>query len=88
MCVFVPAKPKHISELLTASTGIDYSVERIYQIGERTFLRKREFNELAGRGREYDRLPEIVLQPVDGGSEGNVPDIELQLREYYQFRGW
>ncbi|WP_456477983.1 aldehyde ferredoxin oxidoreductase family protein [Geoglobus ahangari] len=88
MCVFVPAKPKHISQLLSTSTGIDYTIERIYEVGERTFLRKREFNELAGRGKEWDRLPEIIMQPVDGGSEGHVPDLEVQLREYYQFRGW
>ncbi|ADC65639.1 Aldehyde ferredoxin oxidoreductase [Ferroglobus placidus DSM 10642] len=88
MCVFVPAKPKQISALLSSATGLDYSVERIYEIGERTFLKKREFNELAGRGKEYDKLPKIILQPVEGGSEGNVPDIELQLKEYYEFRGW
>ncbi len=88
MCVFVPAKPKQISALLTSATGLDYSVERIYEIGEKTFLKKREFNELAGRGKEYDKLPKIILQPVEGGSEGHVPDIELQLKEYYEFRGW
>ena len=88
MCVFVPARPKQISALLTSATGLDYSVERIYEIGEKTFLKKREFNELAGRGKEYDKLPKIILQPVEGGSEGHVPDIELQLKEYYEFRGW
>ncbi|WP_346297651.1 aldehyde ferredoxin oxidoreductase family protein [Geoglobus acetivorans] len=88
MCAFVPAKPSHIASLLTHGLGVDYSVERIYEIGETTFLAKRRFNELAGRGRDHDRLPEIILQPVDGGSEGNVPDVELQLKEYYDFRGW
>jgi len=88
MCVFVPARPKQISALLTSATGLDYSVEKIYEIGEKTFLKKREFNELAGRGKEYDKLPKIILQPVEGGSEGHVPDIELQLKEYYEFRGW
>ncbi len=88
MCVFVPARPKQISALLTSATGLDYSVERIYEIGEKTFLKKREFNELAGRGKKYDKLPKIILQPVEGGSEGHVPDIELQLKEYYEFRGW
>lgn len=88
MCVFVPAKPSHISDLLTHALGGDYSVSRIYEIGERTFLAKRRFNELAGKGKEHDRLPEIILKPVDGGSEGNVPDIQLQLKEYYDFRGW
>ena len=88
MCVFVPAKPTHISSLLTFGTGLDYSPEKIYSIGERIFNLKREYNELAGSGKEYDRLPEIVLQPVSGGTEGNVPDLEKQLQDYYAFRGW
>ncbi len=88
MCVFVPAKPSHISALLTSGTGIDHTPERIYSIGERVFNLKRRYNELAGRGREYDRLPEIVLKPLPGGTEGNVPDLKKQLDEYYRFRGW
>ena len=88
MCVFVPAKPSHISALLTYSTGIDYTPEKIYSVGEKIFNLKRRYNELAGRGKEYDGLPHIVLQPVSGGSEGKVPDVRKQLEEYYAFRGW
>ncbi len=88
MCVFVPAKPTHISSLLTSSTGIDYTPEKIYSIGENIFNLKRRYNELAGRGKEYDRMPEIVLQSVSGGTEGKVPDVKKQLEEYYAFRGW
>ncbi len=25
---------------------------------------------------------------AQGGHEGHVPDLELQLREYYEIRGW
>jgi aldehyde:ferredoxin oxidoreductase len=35
--------------------------------------------------REDDRLPKRILTPLS--SEGNVPDIDLMLREYYHLRG-
>ncbi len=88
MCVFVPAKPSHISSLLKFSTGFDYSPEKIYSTGEKIFNLKRKYNELSGRGKEHDRLPDIVLHPVSGGTEGKVPDVRKQLQEYYDFRGW
>lgn len=30
-----------------------------------------------------------MLEPLEeGGAEGNLPDIEAQIEEYYQTRGW
>jgi aldehyde:ferredoxin oxidoreductase len=35
-----------------------------------------------------DRLPDLILKPLDGGSEGNVPDLDVQRKEYYEEREW
>jgi aldehyde:ferredoxin oxidoreductase len=35
-----------------------------------------------------DRLPQIVLQPLSGGQDKNVPNLALMLKEYYAFRKW
>jgi len=88
MCAFVPIKPTQMASLLSAATGFECNADTIYTIGERIYNLKRMYNVKAGRGKEFDRLPEIVLKPLEGGSEGNVPDVEKQLKEYYEFRGW
>jgi len=36
-----------------------------------------------------EKLPKLILQPLtDGGQEGNLPDMETMLAEYYRFSGW
>ncbi|MET1125049.1 MAG: aldehyde ferredoxin oxidoreductase family protein [Archaeoglobaceae archaeon] len=88
MCAFMPVKPTHIAELLRAVTGYGYNVENIYVAGERIFNLKRVYNVKCGVTAKDDKLPEIVLQPLEGGSAGHVPDVEKQVRELYEFRKW
>jgi aldehyde:ferredoxin oxidoreductase len=88
MCAFVPIKPAQMASLLSAATGFEFDAEKLYTTGERIYNLKRMYNVKAGRGKEFDKLPGIVLQPLEGGSEGNVPDVYKQLKEYYEFRGW
>jgi len=58
-------------------------------IGERIWNLKRVLNHRLGLAREDDRLPRLLLAPLnEGGTEGHVPDLELMLREYYQDRSW
>ncbi|WP_456329093.1 aldehyde ferredoxin oxidoreductase family protein [Archaeoglobus sp.] len=88
MCAFMPVKPRHIAEMLKAVTGYDYNVENIYTAGERIFTLKRIYNVKCGITARDDTLPEIVLQPLEGGSAGNVPDVKKQVSELYEFRKW
>ncbi|MBC8372423.1 MAG: aldehyde ferredoxin oxidoreductase, partial [Planctomycetes bacterium] len=58
-------------------------------IGERIWNLKRALNNRLGLARKDDRLPKLLLTPLEeGGTEGHVPDLELMLREYYQAREW
>ncbi len=88
MCAFMPVTPTHIAEMLKAVTGYDYNVENIYTAGERIFTLKRIYNVKCGVTARDDTLPEIVLQPLEGGSAGNVPDVKKQVSELYEFRKW
>lgn len=88
MCAFMPVRPTQIAALLKAATGYNYTVENIYIAGERMFTLKRVYNIKCGVTSKDDTLPEIVLQPVEGGSAGNVPDVEKQVSEFYEFRKW
>jgi aldehyde:ferredoxin oxidoreductase len=75
-------------DLLTFETGKEYSWETLNTIGERIFNLKRLINLKQGYAPLHERLPHLLTQPLEGGTEGNVPDIETQLIDYYDFRNW
>ncbi|MEM0233019.1 MAG: aldehyde ferredoxin oxidoreductase C-terminal domain-containing protein, partial [Candidatus Nezhaarchaeales archaeon] len=57
--------------------------------GERIITLKRLYNLKCGLKPEADDvLPQVILQPVEGGSAGNVPDVKKQVQEYYEYRKW
>ncbi len=88
MCAFIPIRPTQMAALLKAATGFDHTVESIYRAGERMFTLKRVYNIKCGVKASDDTLPKVVLQPVEGGSEGHVPDVKKQVSEYYEYRKW
>jgi aldehyde:ferredoxin oxidoreductase len=88
MCAFIPVKPAMMANLLSYATGLTFNAQRLYIAGERIFNLKRVFNVRCGVSSKDDSLPALILRPLEGGSEGNVPDLELQKREYYAERGW
>ena len=88
MCVFIPIKPTMMANLLSYATGFDFDAQRLYTTGERIYNLKRMFNVKCGVSGKDDTLPSLILKPLEGGSEGNVPDLELQRKEYYEEREW
>jgi aldehyde:ferredoxin oxidoreductase len=88
-CLFAAAKPSTIAELLSAATGVEYTLEDMMRAGERVWNMKRAINCRLGVSRQNDRLPKLLLEPLpDGGQMGHVPDMDLLLSEYYAARGW
>jgi len=69
-------------------TGRRVAVEDMMKVGERSFNLKRVLNCRWGVSSKDDVLPRRLLEPQDGGTMRNVPDMELMLREYYEARGW
>jgi len=89
VCYFANPPVRTLVELLTSATGWEVGLDEAMAIGERIWNLKRVLNHRLGLAREDDRLPRLLLAPLDeGGTEGHVPDLELMLREYYQAREW
>jgi aldehyde:ferredoxin oxidoreductase len=82
-------QPSQIGELLTLVTGEEYDGQRVLLTGERVVNLQRLFNIRMGMDPGGDGLPPRLLEPTpDGPIAGKVPNINDQLKEYYQVRGW
>ncbi len=88
ICNFVPIKGGEMIKLLRLVTGWDYSIEELKKTGERIFTLMRMMNLKLGYDAKQEKLPELIQRPLEGGTEGHVPDIEEQLETWYRFRGW
>ncbi len=90
---FFGASLEEYAELLTATTGIGYSPQRLKEIGKRICLTERFYNCANGFSRKDDILPERFF--TEHGSSGDgieVPPIDRQrfeeeLDKYYRIRG-
>lgn len=81
--------PGDLAKALSVATGIDYDAQTVLKTGERIFNLQRAFNNRLGITRKDDTLPKRVLTSTEGGpNEGYVPNLDDQLKEYYQLRGW
>jgi aldehyde:ferredoxin oxidoreductase len=80
----------HLARLLSAATGINYTISSLQKIGERIWNLERIFNLREGFNKTNDTLPTRFLnEPVEKGpSSGQVVDIETLLEYYYNARGW
>lgn len=89
VCFFAAVKPSTYVELLSASTGHDWTLEEMMKAGERAWNLKRIYNGRLGLTRASEKLPKLLLQTLPGGGqEGNIPDMEVLLTEYYATRDW
>ncbi|MFW9967398.1 MAG: aldehyde ferredoxin oxidoreductase family protein [Candidatus Thorarchaeota archaeon] len=88
ICHYYPILAEELAELFRLVTGWDYSVEEVAKTGERIFTMMRLFNLKMGYDTKNEKLPDIVLQPLEGPTEGHVPDVDAQLDTWYKHREW
>ena len=88
MCTFVNPTVPILTQLLSAATGWSSDIVCWHRTGERIFNLKRAFNNRLGVRRGNDRLPQMVLVPMSGGSMGRTPRMHKLLEEYYTYREW
>ena len=75
-------------------TGRDVSEDELMQAGERVYNLERYFNNLAGFDGSDDDLPARFVEgspeaiPGQGGSEGQLVELDELKDEYYTVRGW
>lgn len=90
---FFGASLEEYAELLTAVTGIEYSPQRLKEIGRRICLTERYYNCTNGFSRKDDLLPERFFN--EAGSSGDGIEIHPidrkrfneELDKYYRIRG-
>jgi aldehyde:ferredoxin oxidoreductase len=88
ICNFYPLNGDEITRFLNLVTGWNIPVEETVQIGERIFTMMRMLNLKLGYDTSNEKLPEIILRPLEGPTEGYVPNVEEQLETWYRFRDW
>ncbi len=87
VCSFANQPPTMILDILTKAAGLNLTMEDFKILGERIYMVKRLFNLKMGITPADDRLPKIVLNPVnEGGSAGKTPNFEQLKEAYYKYR--
>ncbi len=87
ICSFANPPSEMILDLVIKATGLNLSMEDFKKLGERNYMIKRMFNLKMGLTPADDRLPKIVLNPVnEGGSAGKTPNFQQLKTAYYEFR--
>jgi len=87
-CNFYPMDGDQLLKLIQLATGWEMDIEELVQTGERIFTMMRLLNLKLGYDTKKETLPEIISSPLEGATEGHVPDIEAQLKTWYEYRGW
>ena len=82
--------PEEYAAQYSAVVGVKVTVEDLMRAGERIYNLERYYNNLAGHREGSDYLPDRFLKEpsTSKGSEGQVCELDLMLREYYEARGW
>jgi aldehyde:ferredoxin oxidoreductase len=86
----IGVRPTGIMEYVNAATGAAYTIEELWEAGERIFQAERWFLARAGFSRADDTIPPRELEePLpEGPGEGQVSHMPDMLSEYYAVRGW
>lgn len=88
-CMIVNFPVDGLVEMLGAATGWDIALDSLLRAGERILNLKRVLNLRWGLKTEDEKLPGMLLKPLEeGGTGGYVPDVERLLSDYYEVRKW
>ena len=87
MCNLPDPLPEMVIDLIEAVTGLNLNMKDFKKLGERIYMIKRMFNLKMGITPDDDRLPQVLLNPVnEGGAAGNTPNFEKLKKAYYRYR--
>jgi aldehyde:ferredoxin oxidoreductase len=88
LCHFNNTGVERVLGALNGATGWGLEAADLMTLGKRIVTLKRLLNMRRGVTRADDRLPDLLLQPLSGGTEGTVPDVETLLAGAYAEYGW
>lgn len=89
LCQFLNPGVERILTALNATTGWDLEAEDLMTVGKRCVTLKRLLNLRRGLTAADDRLPDLLLEPLEeGGTQAQVPDLNTLLSGAYAEYGW
>jgi len=89
LCQFQNPGVERVLAALNGATGWGLEAEDLMVLGKRIVTLKRLLNLRRGLTCADDRLPDLLLQPLEnGGTEGVVPDLDTLLAGAYAEYGW
>jgi len=88
LCQFQNPGAEQVARAVRAITGWEADAESLLATGMRIATLKRLLNLKRGLTRSAERLPELATRPLEGGTEGHVPDLKELLRGAYAELGW
>jgi aldehyde:ferredoxin oxidoreductase len=84
--------PDHIVDAVRFITGWDIDIDEVLLVGERRLNMLRAFNSREGFGREQDKLPKKLFQPLKGGESDGLSvskeEVEAAMDVYFGMAGW
>lgn len=88
ICQFYNPPVPFIVELLSMAMEENFRPEDLVLVGDRIFALKRLLNIKLGWKPEVQKIPNVMLQRLEGPTEENIPDYRIQLKEWYEFRNY
>jgi aldehyde:ferredoxin oxidoreductase len=89
LCEFENPTIPVLVQAVNAATGWNVTADDLMTMGKDIVNLKRLLNFKLGLTRANDRLPELLLKPLErGGSKGIVPDMPTLLSGAYAEFGW
>ncbi len=89
LCHYQDIGMERMLTALKCTTGWELSAGELLNVGKRIVALKRLLNMRRGVTGADDKLPSLLLAPLkEGGTEGNVPHMDVLLRGAYAELGW
>ncbi len=78
-----------LTALYNTATGRTMTPTDLFEIGRRIITLTRAFNIRCGITVKDDTLPSQVTRPqASGVNAGKAPNLQLQLKEFYEYHQW
>jgi aldehyde:ferredoxin oxidoreductase len=89
VCILPSPPVETLQELLTQVTGMKLNKKSLMKIGERGWNLKRLINLRLGLTMKAEKLPDLLLKPLEEGAAANyaLPFVEM-MEAYYSARSW
>jgi aldehyde:ferredoxin oxidoreductase len=89
LCQFQNPGVERLLRAVNAATGWGLAPDDLMTLGRRIVALKRALNIRRGLSVVDDRLPDLLMKPLDeGGTERRVPDLDRLLAGAYAELGW